>query len=372
METKNKIAIIGANVAGLGSAIAIKEKRPDIDVIVYDKNGIWNKPCGDAISVEFNEELEARGIYLNEAEYSDELIIGSFAKRAVTSRSPFVITTREDLQENLLLYAIAEHGINYQKRFIRPKDIEFFTPQTIVASGYTGVTHSLLNRKWNKNDVTRIIRWDGNLTGSSAVYPRKQILLVDTKNIGYGWVFIGAGSHVNIGYGSVMKTPIKTIIKQYYAFVDILNDDYGFNLGHYDVGNYESWGLPLPVKKKVKVSNFKNGIEFIGVGDALGLAHPTLGAGIEPAWLSARLIGDCLQTNGLIDTKLYQKLVWKNARNVIMPNKDYYYARLFRSKFFRWTPVWLRRRLFNRIIDSHQPKMLEQWRIHPMFIPLQN
>jgi len=297
LETNNKIAIIGANVAGLGSAIAIKEKRPDIDVVVYDKNGIWNKPCGDAISVEFNEELLSRGIHLKEAEYSAELIIGSFAKRAVTSRSPFIITTRDDLQARLLEYAIDKHDIGYEERFIRPKDTEFFTPQTIVASGYTGVTHSLLNRKWSKNDVTRIIRWDGKLTGSSAVYPRKQILLVDTKNIGYGWVFIGAGSHVNIGYGSIMKTPIKTIIKQYYAFIDILNAEYGFNLEHYDVGNYESWGLPLPVKKNVKVNNFRNGIEFIGVGDALGLAHPTLGAGIEPAWLSARLLANSFYLN---------------------------------------------------------------------------
>lgn len=371
-------AIIGANIAGLASAIAIKEKRPDIDIIVYDKNGIWNKPCGAAISVEFYKFLIDKGIYLTEAEYSDEFITGSFDSPVVTMKSPFIVTNRVDLQTKLLDYAVNQQGVQYEQKFVKTTDIELFTAQTIVASGFTGISHTLLNRKWKQSDLCTIIRWDGIISpltnGSSIDYPRKQVILIDNYHIGYGWIFIGAGSHINIGYGSIHKTPMRTVINQYYNFIDILNENYGFNLEFDDLRDFVSWGLPIPIKKKkIKVSHFDpNGIQFIGVGDALGMAHPTLGAGIEPAWLSAELLAQCLQSNGLIDTTLYQKLLWKNVRAIITPGRDYYYSRLFRSKFYKLIPYRLRKRLLNRLMVTHQPRLMNHWKVNPMFKPLEN
>lgn len=372
MNKNKKLTIIGGNVAGLASAIVIKEKRPDIDITVYEKNGIWNKPCGAAISVEFNEELKSKGIYLTEAEYSEDFITGSFDSRVITMKSPFIVTNRPDLQAQLLDFATDKLGINYEVKFIRPMDTEVLTSQTIVASGFTGITHTLLNRKWKSKDVCTIIRWDGKLYGKSAEYPRKQVILIDNRYIGYGWLFIGANSHINIGYGASQKTPMTTIINQYYRFIDILNEDYGFNLDPDILRDFVSWGLPIPIKKKIKVNHFdiNSGIEFIGVGDALGMAHPTLGAGIEPAWLSGQLLAQSLHTNGFFDTKHYQKLVWSNTRAIIMPGRDYYYSRLFRSKYYSLIPYRLRKRLLNSLMVTHQPRLMKHWQKQPMFRPL--
>ncbi|MGM0452249.1 MAG: hypothetical protein ACQERN_03675, partial [Thermodesulfobacteriota bacterium] len=93
----------------------------------------------------------------------------------------------------------------------------------------------------------------------------------------------------------------------------------------------KNWAHPVAYRK--------DGVEFIGAGDILGLAHPIIGAGIEPAWQSGWLLAESVDAEGeKIDTRQYRHLLKTNlqltarkpidraltalARSRMLPNKD--------------------------------------------------
>lgn len=359
MTSRQEISILGGNISGIASAIYLQRKNPELDINIYEPK-IWNKPCGGAISVEFYEYLKHEfQITLDEDHHAPELRTGLWSGRYVSSDSPFIVTSRYDLQNKLVTIA-KKTGIKFIEKRVSVDDKEFFTPQTIVATGYSGLTRKLMDQHWKKSDFAPIIRFDG-VVKEGASYPDASLIILDNKQVGYGWLFPGSNGHINVGLGGLGAPEL--INKRYYLFLDLLKEKYDTIIPA-DKVKPEGWGLPLPISKwKYKVSNTISqypDIEFVGVGDAIGLAHPILGAGIEPGWQSGWLLAESYnKATGLIDPVKYKKLLKVNhkvssgrrldkflansMRNRLVPGKDkvgYIALRLFMNRMIEKMRVY--------------------------------
>ena len=410
----NEFTILGANISAISTAIAIKERCPDAKITIFDTR-IWNKPCGAAISLEFlahlwDEYFDDLGIVLP-YKFGTCLILGSFKKRitiyktklefgqhqGIPDYSPFVTTSRYDLQKYLLTVLKMKYDIDVIFKNITEKDVDLFTPQTIVATGYSGLSHSLLQRNWDKKDRAILFRYDGVFLTESdpdLLWDKPHIIALDNDYIGYGWYFPYISGHANIGYGLMGNTSegvsSKDVKKRFKDFLDVLNHTYGFQIPEYRkteiLRKSQGWGVPLPIQKwKIKPCHIKmyghNGktVEFIGVGDTIGMAHPVIAAGIEPAWLSGQLIGKSIDNNEIngekvyyINTETYRNLLWEHQRKLVMVGSDYYVAKMFRSTLLNKIPHIIKNRMFNYIFKRHGRKMLKKWQQHPLFKPFED
>ena len=356
----SELSVIGGNISGISSAIYLQRKNPHLEITVYEPK-IWNKPCGGAMSIEFYDYLQKEfQITLDEDHHAPELRTGLWSGRYVSSDSPFIVTSRYDLQNKLVSKA-KDLGIKFVEKRVSIEDKDLFTYQTIVASGYSGLTRKLMNQYWKKSDFAPIIRFDGIVKEGEANYPDASFIILDNKQVGYGWLFVGSNGHINVGLGGLGSPEL--INKRYYLFLDLLRDKYGVTLPT-DKVKPEGWGLPLPINKwKYKVSNKIEqypDIEFLGVGDAIGLAHPILGAGIEPGWQSGWLLAESYdRSTGIIDPIRYKKLLKVNhkvssgrrldkflansMRNRLVPGKDkvgYIALRLFMNRMIEKMRVY--------------------------------
>ena len=357
-----ELSILGGNISGISSAIYLHKKNPDLDITIYEPH-VWNKPCGGAISIEFYEYLKKEfNITLDEDHHAPELRTGLWSGRYVSSDSPFIVTTRYELQNKLVLLA-KNRGIKFVEKRVTFDDKDVFTPQTIVATGYSGLTRKLMNQNWKDSDFAPIIRFDG-VVKDGASYPDASFIILDNKQVGYGWLFAGSHGHLNLGLGGLGSPEV--IHKRYYLFLDLLKNKYGVTIPA-DQVKPEGWGLPLPINKwKYKVSN-KVGqypdVEFVGVGDAVGLAHPILGAGIEPGWQSGWLLAESYnKTTGLIDPNRYKKLLKVNHKVSSGRRLDKFLASSMRN---RWVPGkdkvgYIALRLFMN-------RMIEKMRVYPWY-----
>ncbi|MFX0181655.1 MAG: NAD(P)-binding protein [Candidatus Hodarchaeota archaeon] len=304
----HEITIIGGNISGLASAYYLSQKG--YHVTIYEAK-IWNKPCGGAISLEFEKYLqEELNVKLEESDhYTERFKVGLWTGRYMEDVGVFRVTTRYDLQKKLIDRVKDTPNIDFKLKRVSTNDKDIFTPQTIVATGYSGFTNKIMERKWRFQDRALTLRYDGEFKGCT--YPNTNLLVLDHKKMGYGWVFVGKNDHINIGVGAIAHKSY--LWKKYYEFFNLINNKFGYEL-EIPSTKPQSWILPLPVnKKKVLISNKKDGFEFIGVGDVLGLAHPISGAGIEPAWQSGWILAECVE-NSRINTKKYQALLIKNLR----------------------------------------------------------
>ena len=328
------ITIVGGNIAGLSAAYYLA--RRGFTVTVYESR-LWNKPCGGAISCEFARFLQTElGIFPEGIDYFVPGLRFAFTReRTFDNKGFFVVVSRYELQKRLIKRLSASPDIDIVFRHVRPTDRELLTPQTIVATGYGGFTRKVMGAHWHQLRSGLIFRYDGKAPGSR--HPNRHLMVFESRLKGYGWVFIGKDDHVNIGVGGMID---RASIKQaYYDFYDVIADRYGY---HMRVDNREpaAWKIPVLAKNWAHpVACCENGIEFIGAGDVLGLAHPIIGAGIEPAWQSGWLLAESVDAVGeKIDTRQYRHLLKTNlrltarkpvdraltalARSRMLPNKD--------------------------------------------------
>ena len=219
---QKEIAIIGGNVAGLASAYYLSKKGSN--VVVYEPK-IWNKPCGGAISLEFDHFLqEELGIILDESSvHIPRMKVGLWTGRHVDVEGVFTVTTRYDLQEKITERLKELPNIHFVEKEVKLSDQDLFSPQTIIATGFTGFTHKIMDRKWKYRDRAQILRFDGNIKDKT--HPNAHLIVLDNKMVGYGWVFLGANNHINIGLGGVGST--KFVWKRYYDFFTLLEEKYG-------------------------------------------------------------------------------------------------------------------------------------------------
>jgi len=314
----NKITIVGGNISGLSSAYYLAKKN--IHVTVYESKE-WNKPCGGAISLEFDQYLrDELDIHLDESDhYTERFKVGLWNGRYMEDEGVFRITTRKDLQRKLTQRLQKMSNIDIIKQRVTTTDEDMFTEQTIVATGYSGFTRRALHKKWDKKDFALTLRFDGIL--EDVKIPNANLIVLDNKKMGYGWVFVGKGGHINIGVGAqASRDYVKDL---YYRFFDTIRDKYNYQV-HTPDQKPHSWILPMLINKmKYPVYKTTNSTQFIGVGDSLGLAHSLSGAGIEPAWQSGWILSKCLDKNGKIDIDKYRKLLHKNLRLTVWRRTDH-------------------------------------------------
>jgi len=314
----NKITIIGGNISGLSSAYYLAQKN--IHVTIYEAKE-WNKPCGGAISLEFDQYLrDELDITLAESDhYTERFRVGLWNGWSMEDEGVFRITTRKDLQKKLTERILELPNIDIINQRVTTADKDFFTKQTIVATGYSGFTRRALDKKWDKKDIALTLRFDGIL--EDAQIPNTNLIILDHKKMGYGWVFVGKDNHVNIGVGA--QASLEYVKNLYHQFFGVIRDKYNYQLPTPDQ-KPESWVLPILINKmKYPVFNNANSTQFIGVGDSLGLAHSLSGAGIEPAWQSGWIIAECVNKKGEIDVAKYQELLRKNLRLTIWRRTDH-------------------------------------------------
>ncbi|MFW9997826.1 MAG: NAD(P)/FAD-dependent oxidoreductase, partial [Candidatus Odinarchaeota archaeon] len=287
---RQEISIIGGNVAGLSAAYHLSKKG--FLVTVYEKK-IWNKPCGGAISLEFERYLrEELAIELEEYDpIVPSLRVGLWSGRYVEDEGVFTVNTRYDLQKKIIEKLREELGIDIIEKYVSTSDKSIFSPQTVVATGYSGFTREIMEQKFM--DRMFIQRFDGKL---GCNHPNAHLIVLDNRVMGYGWIFIGKNSYFNIGFGADVSKEV--LSERYYSFIEMVNRRYGYEIDPIKA-KPRRWVLPLPVHKaKYPVAKVRNGVEFIGVGDVLGLAHPITGAGIEPAWQSGWVLAASVNSAG--------------------------------------------------------------------------
>ncbi|MFW9930265.1 MAG: hypothetical protein ACFFD1_12795 [Candidatus Thorarchaeota archaeon] len=353
-----EIAIIGGNISGLASAYYLSKKG--FHPIIYEPK-IWNKPCGGAISLEFNHFLQNElGIFLEESDtHVPRMKVGLWSGRHVDVEGVFTVTTRLDLQRKIVEHLKKDSNISFIEKQVKISDFDLFTPQTIVASGFTGFTHKILDKKWKFRDRAQILRFDGEIKEKE--HPNAHLIVLDNKMVGYGWVFIGKNNHINIGLGGVGSTEF--VWKRYYDFFNLLEKKYKYFFNPADA-KPQGWGLPIPINKwSYPVSNIKENIEFIGVGDALGLAHPILGAGIEPAWQSGWILSESFsQSIGKIDTKKYKSLLKRNKALSSGRRLDHFLAHTMRNRF-----IPMKDKFGYLALKMFMNHMIEKMREYPWF-----
>jgi flavin-dependent dehydrogenase len=314
----NKISIIGGNISGLSAAYYLAQKN--IPVTIYEAK-MWNKPCGGAISLEFDQYLrDELDIHLAESDhYTERFKVGLWNGWYMEDEGVFRITTRKDLQEKLTNRLQELPNIEIKNQRVTTADKNLFTKQTVVATGYSGFTRRTLNKKWDKKDIAVTLRFDGIL--KDVEIPNTNLIVLDTKKMGYGWVFVGKDNHVNIGVGA--QASLEYVRNLYTRFFDMIKDKYNYQITNPDQ-KPQSWVLPILINKmKYPVSNTINSTQFIGVGDALGLAHSLSGAGIEPAWQSGWILAECVNEEGKIDITKYRELLRKNLRLTVWRRSDH-------------------------------------------------
>ncbi|MFX0050305.1 MAG: NAD(P)-binding protein [Candidatus Hermodarchaeota archaeon] len=321
-----EVTIIGGNISGLGAAYYLAQKG--FYVTVYEAK-IWNKPCGGAISLEFEKYLrEELNIELEESDhYTERFKVGLWTGRYMEDIGIFRITTRYDLQQKLISQVKEIPNIDVKLKRVSTKDKSLFTPQTIVATGYSGFANKVMDRRWRSQEKALTLRYDGEFKGCS--YPNTNLIVLDHEKMGYGWVFVGKNDHLNIGVGAIASKDY--VWKKYCELFNLIKNKYSYDINQPST-KPQAWILPLLVNKKnYPVSNNKGGIEFIGVGDVLGLAHPLSGAGIEPAWQSSWVLAECTE-NDRINTEKYKSLLIKNLRLSSWRKLDHYTSLISRKR----------------------------------------
>ncbi|MFO7838374.1 MAG: NAD(P)-binding protein [Desulfosalsimonadaceae bacterium] len=304
------VSVVGGNIAGLSAAWHLA--RLGIAVTVYESQ-IWNKPCGGAISCEFAGYLQQElGVAPEGADHFVPGLRLSFAKNRVLDLPGFfVVTNRKDLQQKLIRRLRREPNINFVFRRVSISDHHLFSPQTVLAAGFSGFSKQAMQEHWQQMRRGIIYRFDGRV--AKGPHPRRHLMVFDSRIKGYGWIFIGKDDHVNIGFGGLAA---KERIRQCYEdFLEHIVRCHGYYLRPPDP-TPEGWKIPVVTRNwNYPVAFARNGVEFIGTGDALGLAHPVIGAGIEPAWQSGWLLAQCADAQtGIINTEEYRRLLKHNLR----------------------------------------------------------
>jgi len=123
------------------------------------------------------------------------------------------------------------------------------------------------------------------------------------------------------------------LYQQYDEFLGFIKKN--FNYHFTQTRCPQIWKVPIQVNSwHAPVSFLKNTIEFIGVGDVLGLAHPFIAAGIEPAWQSGWLLGESYATDQKrINPARYRYLLKKNQQLTSRKKLDVIVARLLRFPY---------------------------------------
>ena len=303
------ITIIGGNIAGLSAAYYLARKG--CPVTIYE-NKIWDKPCGGAISIEYaNYLINEVGIDIPAVNQFIPHVRFCFTNhRAVETDGLFVVISRFDLQQQLIQRLEKESNIDIIFKHMTLKNSARFSSQTVLATGFSGFTRKIIGKEWHEREYALALKYKGHCRTISQ--SPGHLMLFDSRLKGYGWVFCGSNGYCNLGIGGLIEKNI--IYEKYLDFIKQVNDRPGYDIR--PDSSPDAWKIPIMLNNwNSPVSFYKNGIEYIGVGDVLGLAHSVIAAGIEPAWQSGWLLGESYdRTTHSINIAQYRHLLKKNLQ----------------------------------------------------------
>lgn len=321
------ITIIGGNIAGLSAAYHLACKGGP--VTIYE-NKIWDKPCGGAITIEYAHYLSKKlDLEIHEIDRPIPEVRFYFSgHRYVKTDSLFVTISRHHLQQQMINRLQKNSNIQIVFKHLTIKDLNLCSAQTVLATGFSGFTRQVIGKEWYRREYALALKYAGHFENNS----REPVHLMnfDSRLKGYGWLFCNSDNSFNIGLGGLINR--KIINEKYLDFIKQVNDRFGYDIR--PKSSPDAWKIPIAMNNwNTPVSFFKNGIEFIGAGDVLGLAHPVIAAGIEPAWLSGWLLGESYdQKTHSIDISRYRHLLKKNLQLTSRKPFDIIISRLLRLK----------------------------------------
>ncbi len=323
------ITIIGGNIAGLSAAYYLARKG--CPVTIYESR-IWDKPCGGAISIEYaNYLINELGIDIHSMNRFIPTVRFCFTNNhTVETDGLFAIVSRFDLQQQLIRRLERESNINIIFKHITLKTSGSLSSQTVLATGFSGFTRQIIGKEWHQREYALALKY----TGLCRAVPQNpgHLMFFDSRLKGYGWVFCGNNSLFNVGIGGLIEK--KIIYQKFDEFIKLVNDRFGYDIR--PNSSPDAWKIPIMLNNwETPVSFYKNGIEFIGAGDVLGLAHPVIAAGIEPAWQSGWLLGESYdRTTHSINIAKYRHLLKKNLQLTSRKPFDIIISNMLRMKCF--------------------------------------
>lgn len=323
------ITIIGGNIAGLSAAYYLARKG--CPVTIYESK-IWDKPCGGAVSIEYAQYLSRElGLDLYPENQLMPHVRFCFANHRCIETDPlFVVISRARLQQLLIQRLQKEPGIRFIFKHVTLKNTGLFSPQTILATGFSGFTRQVIGKEWYRREYARTLKYTDRFC-KNIRYPLN-LMLFNSRIKGYGWLFCSINNQFNIGIGGLIEK--KIIFEKYQDLINLINRR--FNYGIRPKTPPAVWRIPIAIHQgDAPVSFHKNGIEYIGAGDALGLAHPVIAAGIEPAWQSGWLLGESYDASKhAINVSRYRRLLKKNLRLTSRKPFDIIVSRILRTDWF--------------------------------------
>ncbi|MGB9498555.1 MAG: NAD(P)-binding protein [Dissulfuribacterales bacterium] len=234
------ITIVGGNIAGLSAAYYLAEKG--CPVTVYETK-IWDKPCGGAITIEFARYLQQElDIKIKELDQPISRIRFIFLNgKYIETDGIFIIISRYRLQEQLIEKLRQKSNIEIVFKRISANDTGLFSPQTVLATGYSGFTKNIIGHEWKAREYARTLKYEGsNHTGQKKA---PHLLYFDSRLKGYGWFFMGNDRSFNLGIGGLVEK--KILHKKYREFINLLNDMLGYRL--IPVSVPKMWKIPIIV-----------------------------------------------------------------------------------------------------------------------------
>ena len=302
------IAIIGGNIAGLSAAYYLAGKG--CKVTVYEAK-IWDKPCGGAISIQFADYLRHHvGVSVAASDKPTRKVRCGFQKTPpVLLNGIFEITSRYQLQKDLITRLKSHPNIEVVFKRVSLNDRHHFTPQTVLATGFSALTRKIIQDEWYNREYALIYKTQGVIDPDR--HPDTHLLLFNSRIRGYGWIFLENNGRFNMGTGGLLNK--EKLYREYDRFRKSSRDVYNYSSLR-PVGRPVIWKLPVALQpERNQLAFIRKNIEFIGVGDVLGLAHPIVAAGIEPAWQSGWLLAESYDpARGRIDVERYRLLLKKN------------------------------------------------------------
>lgn len=323
----DSIAIIGGNIAGLSAAYYLAGKG--CNVTVYERK-IWDKPCGGAISAQFADYLHHHvGIPVKGANDPIRKVRCGFqSTQSILLDGIFIITSRYRLQEDLIAYLDRHPNVDFVFKRVSVEDQRLFTPQTVLATGFSAFTREIIQDQWRNREYALVYKANGHVTPART--PDCHLLLFDSRINGYEWIFIESDGTFNMGAGGLMDR--NRLYQAYEEFRRTSVNIYNYSALN-PTGRPIMWKIPIALHPcRNPLTFIRKNTEFIGVGDVLGLAHPIVGAGIEPAWQSGWLLGESYDpVRNRIDAEKYRHLLNQNLRLTSRKPIDRLAARMLRS-----------------------------------------
>lgn len=330
------VVIVGAGPSGSTAAIAIKQKFPNLDVLVIDKSDFpRDKICGDGIgpgSLLIAEQLGIFDkIFAGDDLISDCILYGSKngplrtaipkvgsrpTSGAIVRRTEFddrLYRAAQDLGVESLTARFLSTDVDGDLRIVSVDESTIRTRLLIGADGASSRVRKALGEKSN-SDRKRAIAIRSYVDVISAPADQQNVLLFEFNEQlcpGYGWVFPLKGDSANIGVGvSVTEfkkrnLDLKELLNQY---LDTLRER-GWVMG--DATEVASYMLPNG-SHRPKLAHDR----AVLIGDAASMINPLTGEGIFYGMAAASMLSECLSA----------ELAQKELR---------YFSRLF-NKRFRW------------------------------------